>query len=65
MESNVDGTRPLVIAADMDIRRVERVITAARKLGKKEVLLATFRNQMEALAHGRFPTGRRNDTPAY
>jgi hypothetical protein len=41
----VDG-RPLVIAADMDVRRVFRVIAEAQRLGRREVMLAALRGQI-------------------
>lgn len=42
----VDGN-PLVIAADMDIRRVERVWKAARLRGCAEIMVAAFPQQIE------------------
>ena len=44
----VDG-QPLAVAVDMDIRRVLRVCAAARSLGRKEVMVAAFQEQFEAL----------------
>jgi hypothetical protein len=41
----VDGS-PLVIAADMDVRRVMNVIAAARRLNRREVMLAALRGQI-------------------
>jgi hypothetical protein len=41
----VDGC-PLVIAADMDVRRVFRVIAEAQRLGRREVMLAALRGQI-------------------
>jgi hypothetical protein len=42
----VDGC-PLVIAVDMDIRRVLRVITEADRLGRPEIMLAALREQIK------------------
>jgi hypothetical protein len=41
----VDGC-PLVIAVDMDMRRVMNVIARANELGRREVMLAALRGQM-------------------
>lgn len=46
---------PLITAADMDIRRVRRVIADAKRFGVKEILLAAFRIQMEGLLMELFP----------
>lgn len=51
----VGGNRPLIIAADMDIRRVVRVLTDAKRFGVKEVFLAAFKSQMEELLMNVFP----------
>jgi hypothetical protein len=42
------GGNPLVIAPDMDVRRVERVCQSARQLGRPEVMVAALRGQLEA-----------------
>jgi len=44
----VDGAvngNPLVIAVDMDLRRVERVIDAARRQGRRETMVAALQEQ--------------------
>lgn len=51
----IDGNRPLIIAADMDIQRVARTIADAKRIGAKEVLLAAFKSQMEELLMEAFP----------
>ena len=51
----IDGGRTLLIAADMDIHRAERVIENARKRGRKGVALIAFKEQMEGLLMGLFP----------
>ena len=40
------GGDPLVIAADMDVRRVQRVCAAARELGRGKVMIAAFKSQI-------------------
>jgi len=47
-DGHVEGS-PLVIAVDMDVRRVERVIAAARRQGRREVLVAALKVQMRGL----------------
>jgi len=42
------GGRPLVIAADMDARRVGRICRAARQLGHEEVMVAALKSQVES-----------------
>jgi hypothetical protein len=42
----VDGC-PLVIAVDMDVRRVMRVISEAQSLGRREIMLAALREQIK------------------
>lgn len=54
----VDGN-PLVIAADMDIRRVERVCMEASRQGRAEVMVAAFRSQMESFLLGALPSDGR------
>ena len=41
------GVKPLIIAADMDVRRVMRVCGAARSLGRSEVMVAAFEAQIK------------------
>ena len=47
-DGSVDGT-PLVIAADMDIQRVLKVIAMAKRLNHRVVMVAAFKEQLEAL----------------
>ncbi|MCL2202163.1 MAG: hypothetical protein FWB75_09380 [Oscillospiraceae bacterium] len=41
------GATPLIIAADMDVRRVLKVCDKARNLGQQEVMLAALESQVE------------------
>ena len=47
-DGHVRGS-PLVIAADMDVRRVFRVCESARGLGRPEVLVAALKGQIDGL----------------
>ncbi|MCI8538305.1 MAG: hypothetical protein HFF18_06525 [Oscillospiraceae bacterium] len=49
------GGSPLVIAVDMDLRRLERVCRDARQQGRKEVLVAALEGQMTGLLLEMFP----------
>jgi hypothetical protein len=49
------GGNPLVIAADMDIRRAAKVIDAARRLGKAKVMIAAFQSQLDDFLMDIFP----------
>jgi hypothetical protein len=51
----IDGGRPLIIAADMDVRRAVRVVEDAKKVGRKGVALVAFKEQLEGLIMGLFP----------
>ena len=47
-DGHVDGN-PLVIAVDMDLRRLERVCAAAVRQGRKEIMVAALEGQMAGL----------------
>ena len=47
-DGHVDGN-PLVIAVDMDLRRLDRVCRDARQQGRKEILVAALEGQMSGL----------------
>jgi hypothetical protein len=47
---------PLVIAADMNIRRIQKVCKAIAQLGKKRVLIAAFQSQLDSLLWDIFPS---------
>lgn len=47
-DGHVDGN-PLVIAVDMDLRRLDRVCTAAVRQGRKEIMVAALEGQMSGL----------------
>ncbi len=49
------GGSPLVIAVDMDLRRLERVCRDARQQGRKEILVAALEGQMTGLLLDLFP----------
>jgi len=51
----VDGI-PLVVAADMNVRRLNRVCECARALGRKEVMAAAFLEQMQSFLLKILPT---------
>ncbi|MDR1131352.1 MAG: hypothetical protein LBL15_02920 [Oscillospiraceae bacterium] len=50
------GDAPLVVAADMDIRRIGKVCDAARRLGKSKVMIAAFQSQLEDFLMKVFPS---------
>ena len=52
----VDGN-PLVIAVDMDLRRLDRVCRDARQQNRKEILVAALEGQMSGLLLEHFPKG--------
>ncbi|MDR0861802.1 MAG: hypothetical protein LBN30_03375 [Oscillospiraceae bacterium] len=59
-DGSVSGT-PLVIGVDMNVRRVEAVLAAAKNLGRREVMVAALKEQMRdfylaALPKGKFVT---------
>ena len=39
---------PLIIAADMNLRRVRRVVAAARRRGRKRIMVAAFQSQLDS-----------------
>ena len=49
------GGNPLVIAVDMDLRRLDRVCRDARQQGRKEILVAALDGQMSGLLLDHFP----------
>ena len=49
------GGNPLVIAVDMDLRRLDRVCRDARQQGRKEILVAALDGQMSGLLLDFFP----------
>lgn len=53
-DGQVDGN-PLIIAVDMDLRRLERVCRDARQQGRKEILIAALEGQMSGLLLDFFP----------
>ena len=53
-DGHVDGN-PLVIAVDMDLRRLERICRDARQQGRKEILVAALDGQMSGLLLEHFP----------
>lgn len=53
-DGQVDGN-PLVIAVDMDLRRLNRVCRDARQQGRKEILVAALEGQMSGLLLEFFP----------
>ncbi len=53
-DGHVDGN-PLVIAVDMDLRRLDRVCRDARQQGRKEILVAALEGQMAGLLLEFFP----------
>ncbi len=53
-DGHVDGN-PLVIAVDMDLRRLERICRDARQQGRKEILVAALEGQMSGLLLDYFP----------
>lgn len=55
-DGHVDGN-PLVIAVDMDLRRLERVCRDACQQGRREILVAALEGQMSGLLLERFPRG--------
>lgn len=55
-DGHVDGN-PLVIAVDMDLRRLERVCRDACQQGRKEIMVAALEGQMSGLLLERFPRG--------
>ncbi|MCM1233112.1 MAG: hypothetical protein NC489_23575 [Ruminococcus flavefaciens] len=55
-DGQVDGN-PLVIAVDMDLRRLDRVCRDARQQGRKEILVAALEGQMSGLLLEFFPKG--------
>ena len=50
----MDGN-PLVIAVDMDLRRLDRVCRDARQQNRKEILVAALEGQMSGLLLDFFP----------
>ena len=59
-DGHVDGN-PLVIAVDMDLRRLDRVCTAAVRQGRKEIMVAALEGQMSGLLLSILPKTRRSD----
>lgn len=55
-DGHVDGN-PLVIAVDMDLRRLERVCRDAIQQSRREILVAALEGQMSGLLLERFPRG--------
>ncbi len=55
-DGQVDGN-PLVIAVDMDLRRLDRVCRDAQQQGRKEILVAALEGQMSGLLLEHFPKG--------
>lgn len=55
-DGHVDGN-PLVIAVDMDLRRLDRVCTDACQQGRREILVAALEGQMSGLLLDHFPHG--------
>lgn len=53
-DGHVDGN-PLVIAVDMDLRRLERVCRDACQQGRREILVAALEGQMSGLLLDQFP----------
>ena len=53
-DGQVDGN-PLVIAVDMDLRRLDRVCRDARQQNRKEILVAALEGQMSGLLLDFFP----------
>ena len=53
-DGHVDGN-PLVIAVDMDLRRLDRICRDARQQGRKEILVAALEGQMSGLLLDYFP----------
>ena len=53
-DGHVDGN-PLVIAVDMDLRRLDRICRDARQQGRKEILVAALEGQMSGLLLEHFP----------
>lgn len=53
-DGHVNGN-PLVIAVDMDLRRLERVCRNASQQGRREILVAALEGQMSGLLLDRFP----------
>lgn len=53
-DGQVDGN-PLVIAVDMDLRRLDRVCRDAQQQGRKEILVAALEGQMTGLLLEHFP----------
>jgi len=53
-DGHVDGN-PLVIALDMDLRRLDRICRDARQQGRKEILVAALEGQMSGLLLDYFP----------
>jgi hypothetical protein len=51
------GSIPLIVGVGMDIKRAERVWNAAKRLGRKEVMLAALPKQLSALYVGLLPEG--------
>jgi hypothetical protein len=51
------GGNPLVIAVDMDLRRLERVCVDACRQGRKEIMVAALEGQMSGLLLDIFPSG--------
>ena len=55
-DGSVNGN-PLVIAADVDKHRVERICKLARSQGRSEVMIAALKNQLEDFYKPCFPKG--------
>lgn len=55
-DGHVDGN-PLVIAVDMDMKRLERVCRDASQQGRREILVAALEGQMSGLLLENFPRG--------
>ena len=55
-DGHVDGN-PLVIAVDMDLRRLERICRDACQQRRREILVAALEGQMSGLLLDQFPRG--------
>ena len=63
-DGHVDGN-PLVIAVDMDLRRLDRVCTAAVRQGRKEIMVAALEGQMSGLLLSIHAQKRAGQTPTH
>jgi len=48
-DGKIGGKDTLIIAADMNIRRMFRVIESSRELGRKEVMVVAYKEQLQSL----------------